>query len=355
MTKLLARKVTPRSPFHLKSLPFISRFHRLATRHRTSRKAQLMLNAPLEKLFHLYYRFPLSSYGELEYDGPTGVRVLRFNAHNLAFDMFYSDVFAENYEDETGVLLDALLPLGGCFYDIGSNWGMFSLYAASRGGAPKIHAFEPIPSTFKDLSDSVAQAGLRERIQCHNVALSDVDGETEFQLPLHSASAQSDPGALIAPGARRVRVRTGRLDSLKLEKPDFMKIDAEWHEAAVLRGAEATVRAAKPFIMLENKVSRGQPGQTFEPLRFLVRNGYQFFLPTLKRIYSEGDYLVNCGYQADTGRNQGIRKEDLMVLVPFDPTMRVLLPWSVNLFACHADRIGELCTKFEEIMLRSGI
>src|SRR4051794_5899080 len=112
MTKLLARKVTPRAPFTLKDLPLTSRFHRFAMRQRSSRKAQLLINAPLEKIFNAFYRWmPGRPVGTLEFREPQGTHTIRFNARNLAFDMFYSDIYAENYEDETGVLIDALLPL----------------------------------------------------------------------------------------------------------------------------------------------------------------------------------------------------------------------------------------------------
>jgi FkbM family methyltransferase len=355
MQQLFARRISPRHPFALREMPTLSRFHRYVTRQRTSRKAQLLIGAPLEKIFSLYFRkIAGPAVGELEFQSAQGVKNLRFNARNLAFDMFYGEMFKDNYEDETGVLLDAFLPLDGCLFDVGSNWGFFSLYAASRGGSPTIHAFEPIPSTFEDLKDMVGQAGLAQRITCHNTALSDSDGETEFQVPLHSASAQKDPGALLETGSQRVRVRKARLDSLKLGRPDYIKIDAEWHEAAVLRGAEQTLRESRPFLTIESKISRNAPELSFDPMRFVVSLGYNLFLPTLKRVHRDGDYLVNCGYQVDTGKNQKVDGEDVMVLVPFDPTVRFLLPQSVNLFACHRDRMNELQAQFSETTLRPG-
>src|SRR5215218_4378957 len=165
MQQLFARSVSPRHPFILKEMPTLSRFHRYVTKQRISRKAQLFVSAPLEKLFSLYYRkLAGPAFGQLEFKSAEGVKTLRFNARNLAFDMFYGDIFKDNYEDDTGALLDAFLPLDGCLLDVGSNWGFFSLYAASRGGAPKIHAFEPIPSTYADLTEMVRQAALEDRI-----------------------------------------------------------------------------------------------------------------------------------------------------------------------------------------------
>ena len=53
------------------------------------------------------------------------------------------------------------LPEDGVFYDIGSNWGWFTMHVASRPGfRGKIHAFEPFASSYADLCDLVRQAGL---------------------------------------------------------------------------------------------------------------------------------------------------------------------------------------------------
>jgi len=354
MGKLFARRITLRSPFTLTHLPFTARFHRAVVQRRSSRKAQLLIGAPLEKLFQLYYRgLPLRSVGELEYQSPGGARTIRFNARNLAFDMFYSELFAENYEDETAVLLDAFLPPDGCLYDIGSNWGFFSLYCASRSERLKIHAFEPIPSTFADLVSCVAQAGMSAQIQCHNLAVSDSEKEMEFQVPLHSAAAQSETEAPFDPSVRRVPVRTARLDELHLDRPDFIKIDAEGHEAAVLRGSHVLLRETKPFLMFENKLYRSSPEQTLDPLHSLIRLGYELFVPTVRRASGEAEYLENCGYQTDVGKMQIIKREDVLVLLPCDPALRFLLPAFLNLFACHRDRLSELHSRFDELPLKS--
>ena len=309
--------------------------------------AQLVVSAPLEKLFQSYYRWTSApASGELEYKGAEGLRTIRFNARNLAFDILYADLFARNYEDETAVLLDAFLPKGGCFYDIGSNWGYFSLYAASRGAAIRIHAFEPIPGTFEDLRCCVEQAGLGGQVRCHNLAASDSDREMIFQLPLHSACAQV--GTDVPSAGSEVKVRTARLDSLDIEPPDFVKIDAEGHERSVLKGSLETLRKSRPFIMFENKLYRNKPQETLHPLLLLQELRYQVFVPTVKRLCDDSAYLVNCGYQIDTGRMQHIKSDETMALVRCEPTMRFLLPNYLNLFACHEERLGELREKFQE-------
>src|SRR5688572_20149194 len=107
MNEIFIGQVKLRAPFALKRIPFVARFHRVASKQRSSRKAQLAITAPLEKLFRLYYRMRRPESGELVYAGPEGPRTINFNARNLAFDILYADLFRDNYEDETAVLLDA--------------------------------------------------------------------------------------------------------------------------------------------------------------------------------------------------------------------------------------------------------
>jgi FkbM family methyltransferase len=342
MNEILARSIQLRSPFALKRIPLLARFHRVANQQRVSRKAQLLISAPLEKLFRLYYRwFPQAPRGEFEYQARGERRLIKFNARNLAFDIFYSDLFRENYEDETAVLLDTFLTDGACFYDIGSNWGYFSLYVASLGGSIRIHAFEPVPTTYGDLLSCVGQAGLQAAVQCHMLAMSDSNGRTFFQLPFHSASAQVDSSG------GGIEVETRRIDSLDLEEPRFIKIDAEGHEAAVLRGGVEMIRRSHPFIMFENKLYRHAPQETLEPLTLLKELGYSLYIPTVQRKSARTAYLLNCGYQIDTARMQRINRQDRMALVPLTPELRFLFPAFLNIFACPMERVMELESKFE--------
>jgi hypothetical protein len=193
----------------------------------------------------------------------------------------------------------------------------------------------------------VEQAGVADKVQCHNVAISDSDGHTVFQLPFHSASAQAgNTGAGIG---REVKVEMRSIDSMGLRPADFMKIDAEGHEAAVLRGSLKTLRNTKPFIMFENKLYPQTPEETLQPLQLLIDAGYCLYVPTVQRACQGATYFVNCGYRVDTGRNQKIEREDTMALVPCEPAMRFLLPPYLNIFACHRDRTAELRTKFQPL------
>ena len=75
--------------------------------------------------------------------------------------------------------------------------------------------------------------------------------------------------------------------------------------------------------------------------------GYHLFVPCLVRMCREAPFFVNCGYQMDTARMQKIEREDTLVLLPCEPSLRFLFPAYLNIFACHRDRADELAGKFE--------
>ncbi|WP_170156856.1 FkbM family methyltransferase [Roseimicrobium gellanilyticum] len=199
---------------------------------------------------------------------------IQFDARNTQFHAVYLPKFAEGYEPETSVLLDAFLRESGVFWDIGSNWGYFPLYACARPEfTGEIHAFEPTPSSFRDLASVVKQAGLSERVHCHQLALGDVNGTSCMAVPdgVHSGLASLDANA----SGERVKVMTA--DSMDLPDPSVIKLDVEGHEAAVLRGAQKVLNRAKPVIIMENWAADSV--SSLEPLRLLESLGYHLYQP----------------------------------------------------------------------------
>ena len=115
--------------------------------------------------------------GTFNYSIGDDIIPIRFNAANTQFDSLYAKQTMHGYELETSLTLDVLATHEKTFYDIGSNWGYFSLFLASKENyTGKIFAFEPFPPTFEDLRSTIRQAGLTERVQTLPLALSDFDG-----------------------------------------------------------------------------------------------------------------------------------------------------------------------------------
>jgi FkbM family methyltransferase len=124
--------------------------------------------------------------------------------------------------------------------DVGANVGAYARLALSRFPTVSLHCFEPVPRAFALLEDAV---GADPRTHLHPFGLSDTSGETSIYTSgvpgdnLASLHSGRSSGAVAEP----VEVR--RLDEIAAElgitRIDLMKIDAEGHDLAVLRGAGA--------------------------------------------------------------------------------------------------------------------
>jgi FkbM family methyltransferase len=148
---------------------------------------------------------------------------------------------------------EACVRPGDVAVDVGANWGLYTHRLAGLvGAAGHVHAIEPDPAMAASL---LAIRGGRRHVTVHPMAVSDRAGEATLHVPLVDGRRVSALGSLAVARGRagldheRVRVRVERLDAL-LEAggrdPAFIKCDAEGQEAAVLRGAEGTLRRGRP-------------------------------------------------------------------------------------------------------------
>ncbi len=320
--------VTLRNPFTLDHLPLLSRLHQAAFRPRR-RLSKRFVGKPAKRLFRLLLALGTGGTGRVRVDTANGSKMVGFNARNTQFGAFYQPQNLPLYEPETSTLLDRLVADGDVFYDIGANWGWYAVLIASRPSfRGKVHAFEPFPSTFSDLSQMVGQAGLDGAIACHDIALADRDGEAGMAF---SDGVQSGLARLGEAGGTTVRL--ARLDSLTLPPPDVIKIDAEDHELEVLIGATRVIETARPTIVFENWLHRDRPGLTLDPIAFLADRSYRFFLPG----WVCGD--PNCILAAPGDSTE-------LALVPFRPEQRFQLPSQLNIVAVPEEKLAAFAGRF---------
>jgi len=145
------------------------------------------------------------------------------------------------FEAELACLAD-WAPHGGTAVDVGAWYGPWTARLASIAG--RVVSIEPNP----DLARLV-RAGCpgAEVVQA---AASDHDGTARLWLPPGGRGAEGTASLEHASG-RPVTVPRVTIDGLRLADVRFIKIDVEGHEAAVLRGAEATIRRDAPVLVLE--------------------------------------------------------------------------------------------------------
>lgn len=133
------------------------------------------------------------------------------------------------YEPDYQAEFLARTPKGGVVWDVGANVGFYSMLATRK--ARKVIAIEPLPANLDYLRRHIALNRLESRIEVHEFAATNYDGEGNFR-PIPGNRSE---GALKPDGA--MRVRTARLDHFKSELPDVIKIDVEGNELEVLQGA----------------------------------------------------------------------------------------------------------------------
>lgn len=119
-------------------------------------------------------------------------------------------------------------------------------------------------------------------------AASDRCGEAVLRIPVYERGLRESRGT-IAPGNRLAGSATRRVEEQRVvsepldqilagpglagRRVGFIKVDVEGHEHAVLRGAEATIRAHHPALLVETEIQHGAP--VAEVFGMLAQMGYR--------------------------------------------------------------------------------
>jgi FkbM family methyltransferase len=135
-------------------------------------------------------------------------------------------------------------------YDVGAHFGIFSLTAARFGGRAIAVDASPVAADMIGVQASLNKCG--DRVQIVRAAVSDVNSSIDmlnsgvFSDGYFKATRQR-------PKSELTRVQAITIDQMNLQFgiPTHIKIDVEGHEAAVLRGARATLREFSPLLFLE--------------------------------------------------------------------------------------------------------
>jgi FkbM family methyltransferase len=179
------------------------------------------------------------------------------------------------WEKETAPVILENIRHSRCFIDVGANCGIYTVVGCTINPNVHVVAIEPVPKVCAALRHNVKENNFDSRVAILDVALGDTNGTVCF----HEAE-DSTMGSLAVDGYRGQRGRVIQVECKTLDsiverlsiQPDFMKIDVEGFEDAVLRGATNVLHKFRPRIVLE--ANPGDPGDHVTEI--LLRHGYRF-------------------------------------------------------------------------------
>ncbi len=194
----------------------------------------------------------------------------------------FNDNFAgiENSFEKNGEswLVDRLAPLNfKMLFDVGANVGRWTSYCAAKFPDAKIHCFEIAPSTREELTRNLAD--LASRITISPCGLLNHDGTIDIFVDADSSLLSSVHNfELVGEGKRsasKVPVMRGDayMQQNSIAAIDFLKVDAEGADGAVIRGFESAFAGDK-IRLAQFEYNRGAIMS-----RFLLRDFYAFFEP----------------------------------------------------------------------------
>lgn len=161
-------------------------------------------------------------------------------------------VIPEQFETQ---LVQELLPGLDVFYDVGSNTGWYGVFVACMSQRRiRVFSFEPVEEFYLALLETVKLNRLDDCLSAYNVGLSDQAGKKQMYIAGTGSTVIHD----FSYAGHKLPVREVTFDTLDcfveanhIPLPDFIKIDVEGHELAVLRGGEKTIYQTKPMLLIE--------------------------------------------------------------------------------------------------------
>jgi FkbM family methyltransferase len=188
---------------------------------------------------------------------------------------FASNLLLDGYWEPSVTLFvaQAVRP-GMTVVDVGANYGYYTLLLAWLvGDRGRVVAVEPNPEAAASLRRSVELNGAAARISVITAAAGDRDGGEALLFVPESdpknATIVASPEALPPAAGQLHSVPRVTLDRILAELPrvDFVKIDAEGAEAAIIAGMRAMLLREKPCLLLEFNAGRGgDPASMLEEL-----------------------------------------------------------------------------------------
>lgn len=184
-----------------------------------------------------------------------------------------SDNWVARYDALELKVLAASLRPGDVVLDVGANSGQYAIImAALCGPTGTVVAFEPDPASRDMMARNIALNPHIKAPKVEALAASDTNGEAILFTKggdSQSSLARSGVDYQNRGGVEEVAVQTVMLDDYGLA-PQWVKIDTEGAEIAILRGARKLLASDAHFLVELHPYAWPEFGVTFEDLQALV-------------------------------------------------------------------------------------
>ena len=144
---------------------------------------------------------------------------------------------------------DLILP-GNTVLDIGAYLGTHTVaFSQLVGETGKVISFEPQTDIFTLLEKTITENNITN-VELHNNAVYNSIKKIQFSNTNNGKASISHIRPRL-PNPVKKEIQTITIDSLNLDRCDFMKIDVEMCEWVVLEGSEETITKYRPIIFVE--------------------------------------------------------------------------------------------------------
>jgi FkbM family methyltransferase len=212
---------------------------------------------------------------------------------------YIDNLIIENgvFEDWGTKAVKKLINKNDTVLDVGANIGYYSvIFSKLVGQTGKVYSFEPLAEYNKILKQNLEVNNI-QNCEVINYGLSNLEQELSIYVNDSSATIH----AVNDDFERIEKIRLITLDKFvydnNIKKIDFIKIDVDGHEPAVLEGACKVIKNLKPIVLLEiSHLHYLKYGITvWDFYSMLKKKGlYIYTEVNLEEIKSKNEFLTKC-------------------------------------------------------------
>lgn len=197
--------------------------------------------------------------------------------------------------------------------DIGAHYGYFSIFASlNLHEKAKVIALEPFKKNYEKLEGNIKNCKITNILGL-NCAVSDNSGTARLNVGKSDNNSLLKNYKLLPKGATEEEVQVKTLEEVvkehQIEKIDFLKMDCEGSEYAILRNMSPAIFGKIRTIAMEFHDLKDVAQTGEEIIRILMKNGFEI----VKYRYDKTTMGLNYGKIIGTKVLNEIRKADARV------------------------------------------